>query len=116
MSTHGPSALAKRAAIMRTRIRRRRHSRAAVHVCLCAYVCLLACLCVYLSVCLRGWVGGWVFPQTFFSVTELIVALCCFHMVDATRPVPTPVRLQLLWTIAVVATVHLVQSSIDQGF
>ena len=46
----------------------------------------------------------------------MLVALACFQMVDLTRPVPPAARTQLLWANTVVATVHLVQSSIDQGF
>ena len=58
----------------------------------------------------------WTASQTFFSVTEMLVALACFQMVDLTRPVPPAARMQLLWANTVVASVHLVQSSIDQGF
>ena len=53
--------------------------------------------------------------QTFFSVTEMIMAVCCYVQVDGDLAPPSRVRRQLLWTACTVASVHLIQSQLDQG-
>jgi len=54
--------------------------------------------------------------QTFFGATELATALAAFALIDRSRPIPPLIRYQLLWTMATIGSVHLIQSTVDQGY